>query len=186
MSNVANAIGPLISGGILSSFYGLVLGGIALGIGAVVFGHRVLETGAKRFTQLNIVTGSVVNTVSGGLVLIAALLGIPVPLVQSTSAGILGIAYVDQGSKALTKSVVRDMLTIWVVSPVVSLSVAYVLAHMVLDKRLMETQISSPLLLISAAIVGTALLFNRRRLVRRLSQAILPLLRLVSASIRFL
>ena len=75
-NNVSNAIAPLLGAGLLESPTALVLGGIALAIGAVALGGRVLRTNALRFATLDMTTGSLVAFVSGSLILAASLCGL--------------------------------------------------------------------------------------------------------------
>ena len=171
-NNVGNAVGPLVGAGILSVGGGLLLGGAVVGIGAMTLGHRVLETSAKHVTKLTVVSGTTVSGVSGSLVLTAALFGIPVPLAQVTSAGIMGVGFARQGRQALRKQVVRDIASVWVVAPVASLVLSYLLAHFTLDSSLFGRGLTYLLLTVGAAVVLVTLLaINRVRLLRGMERA---------------
>jgi sulfate permease len=186
-NNVANAVGPLINAEVVSSRLGLLVGGFAVGAGALLLGHRVLETSAKQVTNLSLVSGTVVNAVSGLLVLIAALMGIPVPIVQSTAAGIMGVGFARRGRHTLRKQVVRDMVTVWVVSPVVSLVLAYLLAHFIVDTPVLGRALTYPLLIVGGVVIGlTMLLINRSRLVQSLSWAKPMLQRVIVGTLRLI
>ncbi len=171
-NNVGNAVGPLVGAGLLSMNGGLLLGGAALGIGALTLGHRVLETSAKRVTKLNVVSGTTVSGISGTLVLTAALFGIPVPLAQITSAGIMGVGFASRGRQALRKQVVRDIASVWVVAPVASLVLSYLLAHFTLDSNLFGRGLTYLLLIVGTTVVlATLLAINRARLLRGMERA---------------
>ena len=164
-NNVANAIGPLVGAGLLAPTSGLWIGGLVIGAGALLLGRGVLETSAKLVTSLSLVTGSIVNGVTGVLVLAAALLGIPVPIVQAISAGIMGVGYARRGRRALRARVVRDMVTVWVASPAASLGVAYLLAHWVGGTNPLLRLESYPIIAGSMGTIGiTLLLVNRDRI----------------------
>jgi sulfate permease len=69
-NNTGNAIAPLVASGIMTSSSGLLLGGIAIALGAFFLGHRVLETNGRRITKLQLTTGSLVTFTTGTLVLV--------------------------------------------------------------------------------------------------------------------
>lgn len=81
-NNVANAVGPLIAAGVIGMEAGVLGGGIALAIGALALGSRVLNTNAKKITALDLPSGAAVSFTGATLVLAASLLGLPAPLTQ--------------------------------------------------------------------------------------------------------
>lgn len=125
MNNVANAVGPLVGAGFLSPDAGVVLGGAFLAVGALFLGGRPLETNGKQITRLTVLDGVLVAVVAASLVVLASLRGIPVPLSQFTTLGILGVAVARAGRTALKKRVVVRIFRVWVVSPLASLGVAF-------------------------------------------------------------
>ena len=164
-NNVGNAIGPAIGRGVLSSQTGLLIGGAALAVGAALFGGRVLETSAKHVTELNLISGSTVNVVTGPLVLGASFVGVPVPIVQTMASATMGADLARRGRAALSRQLVRDIVTVWVASPVVSLVLAYTLAHLVVDASFVERPLTHVLLVLGGVFVfGTFLMVNRLRL----------------------
>jgi sulfate permease len=132
MNNVANAVGPVIGAGMISSGLGIILGGAFVGLGAILLGGRVLETNGKKIMRLSILQGSVVSATGGGLVIIASLLGIPVPLTQVSTSAILGVGTAEKGLQLWQKQVIHKILKVWLVSPVSSLVISYTLMHLVL------------------------------------------------------
>jgi len=132
MNNVANAIGPLVGAGIIEQTSGIWLGGIFVAIGAVLFGGKVLETNGKKIISFSLLEGTAVSGTGGGLVIIASVFGIPVPLTQATTAGIVGIGCARNGFQLWQKDVIRKIVKVWVVSPVLSLVMSYSLIHVFL------------------------------------------------------
>ena len=51
-NNSANAVGPLVGLGLLGSYQGALLAGVAMGVGAILFGGRVLDTVGKEITEI--------------------------------------------------------------------------------------------------------------------------------------
>lgn len=129
MNNVANAIGPLIGANMINSDKGLLYGAIFMSIGAVLLGSKVLETNGKKITQLSLLQGSVISFTGGTLVIIASIYGLPIPLTQVTTCGILGVGTAKHGMITLQKSVIKRIALVWIVSPLASLIVSYFLIN---------------------------------------------------------
>jgi sulfate permease len=132
MNNVANAVGPIVGAGILEGSTGIWLGGLFVAIGAICLGSRVLETNGKKITRLSLLQGSAVSTTGGALVIIASIFGIPVPITQVTTSAILGIGTAENGFRLWQKSVIGQIIKVWLVSPVSSLVLSYSLINAVL------------------------------------------------------
>ena len=129
MNNVANAIGPLVGANMINATNGLFLGAIFVSIGALVLGSRVLETNAKKITKLSLLQGSAVSFTGGTLVIIASVFGLPIPLTQVTTCGILGVGTAKDGIITLQKTIIKRILLVWLVSPLASLVVSYFLIN---------------------------------------------------------
>lgn len=114
---------------------GVFWGGLFVAIGAVFLGHRVLETNGKKITNLKLEEGCVISGTGASIVMIASMLGIPVPLTQITTSSIIGIGFAKQGKAVLKKDIVVQLLTVWVVSPVLSMVVAYTMIQMIIEQN---------------------------------------------------
>lgn len=130
MNNVANAIGPLVGAGMISSNSGLLLGALFVSLGALFLGSRVLETNGKKITSLSLLQGSAVSFTGGTLVIIASIFGLPIPLTQVTTCGILGVGAAKDGFSILKKNVIKRIALVWVISPLASLIVSYLLINL--------------------------------------------------------
>jgi sulfate permease len=135
MNNVANAITPLVGSGIISMSNGILMGAVFVALGAIFLGGRVLETNAKKITKMTMLQGSLVSGISGTLVVIASLFGIPVPLTQASTVSILGIGAREQGSLVWKKPVVKKMIQVWLVSPFASMLTTFLLLQVFLFKN---------------------------------------------------
>jgi len=132
MNNVANAVGPLVGAGMVPAASGIWLGGIAVALGCVTLGSKVLETNGKKITTLSLLQGSAVSATGGTLVITASLFGIPVPLTQATTCAILGVGTADNGFRLWQKVIIKQIIMVWIVSPVSSLVVSFGLVNLVL------------------------------------------------------
>lgn len=130
MNNVANAIGPLISAKVITEQNGLLLGAVFMCIGAILLGGPVLETNGKKITKLSLLQGSTVSFTSGSLVIIASLLGIPVPLTQTTTMSIIGVGASHEPIHIWRQQVVKRIILVWILSPITALMTSFTLVHL--------------------------------------------------------
>jgi sulfate permease len=136
MNNVANAVGPLVAAGIMSTGAAVLWGGLAVALGAILFGHRVLETNGKKITTLKLEEGCVISGTGAAIVTAASLLGIPVPLTQITTSSIIGIGFAKHGKSVLKKAIVVQLLTVWIVSPVLSMVLSYTIIQLLIEQNM--------------------------------------------------
>lgn len=135
MNNVANAVGPLVGAGIMSTGSGIFWGGLFVALGAVLLGKKVLETNGKKITKIRLEEGGVISGTGAGIVTIASVFGIPVPLTQITTSSIIGIGFVKQGRSVFKKDIVVQLLVVWVVSPVLSMVLSYTLIQLLIEQN---------------------------------------------------
>jgi sulfate permease len=136
MNNVANAVGPLVGAEIVSTGNGVLWGGLFVALGAVVLGHRVLETNGKKITTLKLEEGCIISGTGASIVTVASIFGIPIPLTQITTSSIIGMGFAQQGKAVLKKDVVVQLLTVWVVSPVLSMVLSYTLIQLLIESNI--------------------------------------------------
>ncbi|WP_308637333.1 inorganic phosphate transporter [Paenibacillus silvisoli] len=132
MNNIANAVGPLVGANLISSSSAILWGGLFVALGVLLLGGGVLETNAKKITQLSLLKSSVVSLTAGTLVVIASLFGIPVPLTQATTMGILGVGTVNDGKAIWKSDTVKKVIKVWILSPISSLVVSYLLVEIII------------------------------------------------------
>jgi sulfate permease len=132
MNNVANAVGSLVGAHVLTVDTGIWMGALLVSIGAFFMGGKVLETNGKKITRLSLLQGSGVSLTGGTLVIIASIYGIPVPLTQATTCAILGIGTAEKGFSLWQKGVIKQIVKVWIVSPVSSLVISYFMVNTLL------------------------------------------------------
>jgi sulfate permease len=133
MNNVANAVGPLVGAGMLSVGKGIWLGGFFVALGVILLGSRVVETNGKKIVQFTKVEGIVISSTGAVLVMISSLYGMPMPLTQVTSSSIIGLGAAKRGRVMLKKKIVSKIIKIWVVSPLISLSMSYFMIKLLIQ-----------------------------------------------------
>ena len=85
-NNAGNAVGPIANLGIVPTKGLLLIGGVAIAIGAATYGHKVADTVGKGITPLDIPGAFVAQISSAFGMHLFSMLGIPV----STSSAIVG------------------------------------------------------------------------------------------------
>ncbi len=133
-NNSANAVGPLVGLGLINSFSGAVLAGIAMAIGAVLLGGRVLETVGKEITEICVLRAVSVEFTGAGLILAASIFGIPVSIAEIVTSGIIGFSCAQQGfgETAKNRHVVR-IAFFWLIIPIVAIGMGYFLSSLYFD-----------------------------------------------------
>ncbi|GIQ67529.1 anion permease [Xylanibacillus composti] len=164
MNNVANAVGPLVGAGLMSTEDGILWGGLFVALGALLLGGRVLETNGKKITQLSLLQGTAISGTGGSLVIAASLFGIPVPLTQVTTTAIMGIGAVNQGMKVWQKGIVLKILKVWLVSPLLSLVVSFTLVKIFVDPEPYQVVVMTAGLI---ALIGLKSLYNSAQAEKR-------------------
>jgi sulfate permease len=164
MNNVANSVGPLVSAGLLSVSKGTIIGGIFVAIGALFLGRRVLETNGKKITNFSKIEGILISGTGATLVTIASIFGIPVPLTQITTSSILGIGIAKSGANVFQQKIVKNMLMVWLISPLVSLTMSYFLVKLFITSDLYTIFVLGSLLL---ATLGALSLMKANKQERR-------------------
>jgi sulfate permease len=160
MNNVANAVGPLVGAHLVPMNIGILLGGIAIAVGAIFLGGRVLQTNAKKITSFSLIEGVAISGTGSFLVIMASIFGLPVPLTQVTSTAIMGIGVAKKGKNTVNKQVISKIVKVWLVSPVFSLVISYGLVKLFVMKDIYTVIV---LLSVSLATLGTLSLIKTIR-----------------------
>jgi PiT family inorganic phosphate transporter len=92
-SNIANAVAPLVGSGELAMDPAIILGGIAVTIGAFTIARRTLDTMGSDITELPLTAAIVVASVSSTLVVFLSALGIPASFVIIATMSIVGLGW---------------------------------------------------------------------------------------------
>ena len=92
-SNVANAVAPLVGGGLIGVEAGVGLGTIAIGIGAFTIARRTMDSVGNDLTELPLLAAMIVMAVGASITTVASALGIPISLALSTVMCIVGLGW---------------------------------------------------------------------------------------------
>jgi phosphate/sulfate permease len=131
-NNIANIVGPLVAAGAVETKTAQVIFGLFFGLGAIFF-FRSVNTVGREIIPLGLVSVSIINGITASLLLGSSLLGIPQSLVQLHCLATIGIACVKNENRYLFASaVVKKIFLVWLVTPLISLGLAMVLAKLFL------------------------------------------------------
>lgn len=133
-NNVANAVGPLFGAGLMGLTEGLLVMGIFFGGGAFGFSGP-LKTSGEKIIPLGLLTATIINLVSGTITIVASKLGVPFPTVIVYTVSIFAIGSIKDGvDMMLENPVTRKTLFTWIINPVITLGVSFLLANVFLAK----------------------------------------------------
>lgn len=125
-NNTASAIGPLVGAGFFDQTTGTILGGLTLGIGALLIGGRILETVGNNITELCSIRAIFIEAIAAVIVHGASYAGIPVSLGQIVPAAIIGIGCANEGFNTVKSKTVKRIGFMWITSPIIAGLIAYI------------------------------------------------------------
>ncbi len=130
-NNSANAVGPLVGLGLMSPGIGALMAGIAMGVGALLLGGRVLDSVGKGITEICILRAVSVEFTGATLILLASIFGVPVSLAEIVTSGIIGFSLAQQGFSvtAQNRHVVR-IAFFWFVIPFIAVGLGYLMSSL--------------------------------------------------------
>jgi sulfate permease len=130
-NNVPNAVGPLVGSRIVSENIGFLLTAPFFGLGGLVFA-KILNTVGKEITPLGILGAAVNGIIIGSLLLLSSAFGMPQPMIMLDATSIIGIGSADAGHRyILTHRVIRKIISMWIISPLISSVMTYLLLMLI-------------------------------------------------------
>lgn len=92
-SNVANAVAPLVGGDLIGVDNAVILGSVAIGLGAFTIARRTMESVGNDLTDLPLLAATIVMVVAASITTVASALGVPMSLALSTVMCIVGLGW---------------------------------------------------------------------------------------------
>jgi len=125
-NDVANAVGPVaaivvvlrtheVSMQVPVPTWLLIVGGLGIGFGAYIWGHRVIETVGEKITLITPTRGFAAEFGTAVSVLICTHLGMPVSTTHVSIGNIIGVG-LARGISAIDLNVIKKILSAWVIS----------------------------------------------------------------------
>lgn len=118
-NDVANSVGVLAGAEMIPPKLCVILGGIAIVIGIVTWGYKVIETVGSEIIRLSPIMAFSAQLASALNVHIYTMVGIPVSTSHSIVGAICGVGLV-KGIRVLNIHIVRDIALCWIATPFIS------------------------------------------------------------------
>jgi PiT family inorganic phosphate transporter len=118
-NDVANATGVIVGAGILTPHISVILGGIAIVVGIMTWGYKVIETIGSEITHLLPIMAFSAQLASAINVHIYTIFGIPVSTSHSIVGAIFGVGLV-RGVRVLNIRIMREIIICWLATPFIS------------------------------------------------------------------
>jgi PiT family inorganic phosphate transporter len=100
-SNIANAIAPLVGSGQLEMNHGILIGSVAVAVGAFTIARRTMETLGNDITHLPLTAAIVVAVISSLIVTTLSAIGVPASFVVIATMCIIGLGW-GRATRAVT------------------------------------------------------------------------------------
>jgi PiT family inorganic phosphate transporter len=130
-NDVANSVGVIAGAGILTPQFSIILGGLAIILGIMTWGYKVIETIGSEITNLAPIMAFSAQLASAINVHIYTLFGIPVSTSHSIVGAIFGVGLV-KGMRVLNLRIVKEIITCWLATPFISGVISFLVLKTIL------------------------------------------------------
>lgn len=129
-NDVANSVGVISGVGVLTQKASVIFGGLAIVIGIMTWGYKVIETVGSEITRLLPIMALSAQLASAVNVHVYTLLGIPVSTSHSIVGAIVGVGMV-RGIRVLNFRIMKDMILCWMATPFISGLISYIVLQII-------------------------------------------------------
>jgi len=124
-NDVANATGVIAGVGILSPKMSVVFGGLAIVLGIMTWGYKIIETIGSEITHLVPMMAFSAQLASAINVHIYTVFGIPVSTSHSIVGAVFGVGLV-RGVRVLNIRIMREIILCWLATPFISGVISFI------------------------------------------------------------
>jgi phosphate/sulfate permease len=125
-NNAGNAVGPIANLNIFPPKLLLLIGGVSIAVGAIIYGKKVADTVGKGITPLDIPGAFVAQVCSAFGMHLFSLFGIPVSTSSAIVGAVVGVGLV-KGARAISKKTIVTILVGWVLTPTLAGTFSFML-----------------------------------------------------------
>jgi sulfate permease len=130
-NSLAKAVGPIVGAGILPPSWAAVLGGLGMAMGALIVGHRLLQTVGKGITPLDPLKATLVELVCGTIILTSSYAGVPVSLAEIVTCSVIGFSCAHAGIESTARNrYVRTIYKLWPACPLTTAGMSFAIAYL--------------------------------------------------------
>jgi len=125
-NDVGNATGLIAGAGVLTPQVGAILGGLAIVLGIMTWGYKVIETIGSEITYLMPLMAFSAQLASAINVHIYTVFGIPVSTSHSIVGAIFGVGLV-RGTRVINIRIMKEMIICWLATPFISGMISFLI-----------------------------------------------------------
>ena len=129
-NDVANATGVITGAGIATPTIAAVLGGVAIIIGIVTFGYKVIQTVGFGITHLSPIMAIVAAMASALNVHLYTIFGIPVSTSHSIVGAVVGVGLI-KNINVINKKLIGEIVFTWSLTPFVSGTLSFLVIKII-------------------------------------------------------
>lgn len=130
-NDVANATGVIAGAGVLTPKISVIFGGLAIVLGIMTWGYKVIETIGTEITQLLPIMALAAQLASSINVHIYTVFGIPVSTSHSIVGAICGVGLV-RGTRVLNTRIMKDIVLCWLATPFISGIISFLILKVIM------------------------------------------------------
>lgn len=124
------AVGPISNLGIMHPVILLLIGGMAIAVGAITYGKKVTDTVGKGITPLDIPGAFVAQISSAFGIHLFSMFGIPVSTSSAIVGAVVGVG-LTKGAKAISQKTLETILIGWILTPCLAAGSSFLLYKMI-------------------------------------------------------
>lgn len=129
-NGVGKAIAPVVAAGFIDTRWGILIAGVGIAVGALIFGKVALETDEREMGEIGFVRAIFIELICATALLVASINGIPLSVSVTVTASLTGLGCADLGIKqSLKKHHIIRNLVMWLIVPFTSAWLTYFLLH---------------------------------------------------------
>ncbi len=124
-NDVANATGVIAGAGVLTPHMSVIFGGLAIVLGIMTWGYKVMETIGSGITHLLPIMAFSAQLASAINVHIYTIFGIPVSTSHSIVGAIFGVGLV-KGIRVVNLRIMKEIIVCWLATPFISGIISFI------------------------------------------------------------
>ena len=130
-NGVGKAIAPVVAVGFIDTRWGILIAGVGIAAGALIFGKMALETDEREMGDIGFARAIFIELICATALLAASINGIPLSVSVTVTASLTGLGCADLGIKQSLKKhhMVRNLM-MWLIVPFTSAWLTYFLLHL--------------------------------------------------------
>lgn len=125
-NGAAKAFAPIVAAGVVDNRWGVLLGGIGIAAGTLIFGRVALKKDGKEQVELGFIKGITIEIICASVLLLASIKGIPLSVSVTVTSSLIGLGCADSGFfKSAKRHHLIRTLFIWLLVPFLSAILTY-------------------------------------------------------------